>query len=56
MADKNVLIKRWDTSAWDNIYPKTTISNVANLSSTLADIYSEITAVGNQLPEIIRLI
>lgn len=49
MADKNVVIKRWDTSVWDNIYPKTTIANVTNLSSTLADLSSDITDVENQL-------
>lgn len=56
MADKNVVIKRWDTSVWDNIYPKTTIANVSNLSTTIADIYSDIEDVANQLPEVIRLI
>ena len=42
MADKNVTIKRWNISTWDVVYPKTIIANVANLSTTIADIYSDI--------------
>lgn len=56
MADKNVTIKRWSSSTWDVVYPKTIIANVTNLSSTLADLSSDIIDVENKLPEIIRLI
>ena len=56
MANKNVTVKRWNSSSWDVVYPKTTIANVTNLSTTLADLSSDITDVENQLPEVIRLI
>lgn len=49
MANKNVTIKRWNISTWDVVYPKTTIANVTNLSTTLADLSSDITDVENQL-------
>lgn len=42
MADRTVTIKRYNNAIWDNVYPKTTISQVMNLSSVLANMQSEI--------------
>lgn len=42
MANKDVTIKRWNISTWDVVYPKTTIANVTNLSTTLADMQGDI--------------
>ena len=38
----NVTIKRFTGSSWESLYPKTTISQVQNLSSELADLQSQI--------------
>lgn len=38
----NVTIKRFTGSSWESLYPKTTISQVQNLSSQLADLQSQI--------------
>lgn len=46
MADKTVTIKRYNNLIWDNVYPKTTIAQVINLSSTLANMQSEIDQKG----------
>ena len=46
MADRTVTIKRYNNSVWDNVYPKTTIAQVINLSSTLANMQSEIDQKG----------
>lgn len=52
----NIFIKRYNGSTWEVHYPKTTIGQVTNLSTSLADLSSDITEVENKLPEIIRLI
>ncbi len=38
----NITIKRFNGSAWDTHYPKTVISQVVNLSTTLADMQDDI--------------
>lgn len=38
----NVTIKRFTGLSWESLYPKTTISQVQNLSSQLADLQSQI--------------
>lgn len=42
MADRTVTLKRYDSSLWENVYPKTTIAQVINLSTQLANMQSDI--------------
>jgi len=42
MADRTITIKKYDGSNWDNFYPKTTIAQVINLSTQLANMESAI--------------
>lgn len=46
MADRPIIIKRYTGSAWENVYPKTTIAQVINLSTELADLQ---TGINNRL-------
>jgi len=38
----NITLKRYDGTDWEPMYPKTTINQVTNLSSVLADLQSQI--------------
>lgn len=38
----NVTIKKYNSGVWDTIYPKTTIAQVINLSTSLANMQSDI--------------
>lgn len=47
MAVRNVLIKQWNSSVWDDIYPRTTIDQVINLSTVLSDLNNAIGGKAN---------
>lgn len=46
MTDRPIIIKRYTGSTWDNVYPKTTIAQVINLSTELANLQ---TGINNRL-------
>lgn len=45
----NVTIKRFTGSSWESLYPKTTISQVQNLSSELADLQSQLNSISQKM-------
>lgn len=49
MAEKSVILKRYNGSAFDILYPKTTIGQVINLSTQLANMLSSIDEKGNKV-------